>query len=160
MLSGPPKWTRRQHQAPPALQRQSQDPDFKLVSQGGIPPWENTVEKTMEASTTQKHASRQGHNYGMARQGFHYKWGPHLRGTQFFPAGGSRGQLFCPLGNFPICLPMGRAGVGEGTRAGGGELGSGINSMDFCPYHVLKLKLRQRRPTKQSARAIKAIIPA
>ena len=78
---------------------QSYSPDFKLaspreeISHGKI-PWKNP------RLTTEIHSLRQDYNYNTARQGFHYKWGLNLGGTQFFPAGANHGQVSSPLGIF------------------------------------------------------------
>lgn len=80
------------------------------------------MEKYMEKPTTLTtaiHSLWQDCNYNTARQGFHYKWGLNLGGTQFFPAGANHGQVSSPLGIFLICLQIGKAGGGR--RVGGDQ---------------------------------------
>lgn len=82
------------------------------------------MEKSMTL-TAQIHSLWQDYNYNIAHQGFHYKWGLNLGGTQLFPAGVNHGQVFSPVAFSLIRLQIIKLGV-RGWKEGGrgDEVGS------------------------------------
>lgn len=103
--------------------------------------------------TTEIHSLWQDYNYNTARQGFHYKWGLNLGGTQFFPAGANHGQVSSPLGICLICLQIGKA------MGGGRKRGEKNKQYGFLFSVSFKLKLKDTDQQKNnSLRSIRDVI--
>lgn len=89
------------------------------------------------------------------RQASHQKWGLGVGGRSSFQPESAVGRLFSPLGNPPICLQVGGAGVGEGR---GGW--SRAASVDFCSRRVLYAETQTTQTSQTQPQGPRKAVPA